>query len=40
MWTDSTHGVLNLEELLAGTVERAQPGAARVHECLINVEKE
>jgi hypothetical protein len=38
MWADTFHGVVNVQELLAGTVERAQPGAARVHESLVNVE--
>lgn len=38
MWTDSIHGVFDLEEFLTGTVERAQPGAARIYESLVNVE--
>jgi hypothetical protein len=40
MWTDSVHGIFDLEKFLAGTVESAQPGASRVHERLVNIEKE
>jgi hypothetical protein len=40
MWTDSVHSIFNLEKSLAGTVERAQAGASRVHERLVNVEQE
>lgn len=38
MWADPIHGMFDLKQVLAGTVERAQPGAARVYESLVNVE--
>ncbi len=38
MRADALHGMVNLEKFLAGTIERAQPGAARIHEGLVNVE--
>ena len=40
MWTDSIHGVVDVKKFMAGTIERTQSSAARVHESLIDIEKE
>jgi hypothetical protein len=40
MRTDAIHGLLKGEELIAGTVQRSQSGAACVDESLVDVEKE